>query len=41
MRAKTSHTYDEDGALEVVAGLPGFLDEARHLRDQLRSRIAS
>lgn len=41
MRAKTSHTYDENVALEVVAGIPGFLDEARHLRDQLRSRIAS
>jgi hypothetical protein len=37
MRAKTSHTYDENIALEVVAGIPGFLDEARHLRDQLLS----
>lgn len=39
MRAKTSHTYDEDVAREVVAGIPGFIAEARHLRDQLRSRL--
>lgn len=41
MRTKTSHTYDENIALEVVAGIPGFLDEARHLRDQLKSRSGS
>lgn len=35
MRAKTSHTYDEDVALVVVAGIPAFLAEARHLHDQL------
>jgi nucleotidyltransferase substrate binding protein (TIGR01987 family) len=40
MRAKTSHTYDEETALEVVAGITPFLDEARFLRDQLRSRLA-
>jgi nucleotidyltransferase substrate binding protein (TIGR01987 family) len=38
MRAKTSHTYDEDVALAVVAGIPDFLREAVHLRDQLRAR---
>jgi hypothetical protein len=38
MRAKTSHTYDEAVALDVVAGIPAFLDEVRHLRDQLRGR---
>lgn len=40
MRSKTSHTYDEDIALEVVAGIPPFLAEARHLRDQLKARLA-
>ncbi len=39
MRSKTSHTYDEGIALEVVAGIPPFLDEARYLRDQLRQRL--
>jgi nucleotidyltransferase substrate binding protein (TIGR01987 family) len=40
MRAKTSHTYDEDVAVAVVAGIPDFLREAVHLRDQLRARLA-
>lgn len=40
MRSRTSHTYDEDIALEVVAGIPPFLAEARHLRDQLQARLA-
>jgi hypothetical protein len=40
MRGKTSHTYDEAVALEVVAGIPAFLEEARYLRDQLKRRIA-
>ena len=39
MRAKTSHTYDENVALEVVAGIPGFLAEATHLLDQLQRRL--
>jgi hypothetical protein len=38
MRSKTSHTYDETRALEVVAGIPAFLDDARFLRDQFRRR---
>jgi nucleotidyltransferase substrate binding protein (TIGR01987 family) len=38
MRAKTSHTYNEITALEVVAGIPAFLEEARYLRDRLRER---
>lgn len=38
MRGKTSHTYDEEVALEVVEGIPAFLDEARYLRDQLISK---
>jgi nucleotidyltransferase substrate binding protein (TIGR01987 family) len=39
MRSKTSHTYNEDLALEVVAGIPAFLDEAVYLRDQLKQRL--
>ena len=38
MRARTSHSYNEAIALDVVAGIPGFLDEARYLRDRLRER---
>ena len=40
IRAKTSHTYNEAIALDVVAGIPGFLEEARYLRDQLERRQA-
>ena len=40
MRSKTSHTYDEEIALEVLAGIPKFLEEARYLRDRLRERLA-
>jgi nucleotidyltransferase substrate binding protein (TIGR01987 family) len=36
MRARTSHSYDEAIALEVVAGIPAFLGEVRFLRDRLR-----
>ena len=39
MRAKTSHTYNEDTALEVVEGIPRFLEEAVYLRDRLRERL--
>ncbi len=39
MRSKTSHTYDEEIALEVIAGIPGFIVEARYLRDKLRARL--
>jgi len=41
MRAKTSHTYDEDVALEVVAAIPGFLNEAAYLLAQLTQKQAS
>ncbi len=34
MRSTTSHTYDEDKALQVVEGIPGFLTEARDLADR-------
>jgi nucleotidyltransferase substrate binding protein (TIGR01987 family) len=40
MRAITSHTYDEDIALKVVAGIPAFLEEARYLHDQIKVRLA-
>ncbi|WP_189608830.1 nucleotidyltransferase substrate binding protein [Saccharospirillum salsuginis] len=40
MQGRTSHTYDEEVALQVVAGIPEFLEEACHLRDQLRARLA-
>lgn len=39
MRAKTSHTYDEQIALEVVDGIEPFLQEARHLLQQIASRL--
>ena len=35
IRGKTSHTYDEEIAVEVVEGIPAFLDEVRYLRDRL------
>lgn len=40
MRARTSHTYDEEIAVQVVAGIPAFLQEVRYFRDQLRQRLA-
>lgn len=40
MRSKTSHTYDEDVALEVVAEIAAFHDEARYLCDRLQARLA-
>jgi hypothetical protein len=38
MRSKTSHTYDEDVALELVSGIPMFMAEASYLRDQIKAR---
>jgi nucleotidyltransferase substrate binding protein (TIGR01987 family) len=40
MRGKTSHAYDEAIAIEVVAGIPDFLEEMIFLRDELRRRLA-
>jgi nucleotidyltransferase substrate binding protein (TIGR01987 family) len=40
MRGKTSHAYNESIALEVVAGIPAFLDEADYLLARLRERCA-
>jgi nucleotidyltransferase substrate binding protein (TIGR01987 family) len=40
MRSKTSHTYDEDIALQVVAGIPDFLAEAQFLAAVLAQRLS-
>ncbi len=40
MRARTSQTYNEDVALEVVNEIPRFLEEAVYLRYRLRERLA-
>jgi nucleotidyltransferase substrate binding protein (TIGR01987 family) len=37
-RGTTSHTYDADKALEVLAIVPDFLLEARHLARELAER---
>lgn len=39
MRGMTSHTYDEETALKVVAAIPDFLEEASYLRDRLRASV--
>jgi hypothetical protein len=38
MRGKTSHTYDEEVALQVVSGIPEFLAEAEFMIGQLQRR---
>lgn len=40
MRSRTSHTYEESAAIQVVASIPKFLDEAQHLLAQLTQRSA-
>ena len=40
MRARTSHSDNEAVALDVVAGIPAFLEEACYLRDRLRERLS-
>jgi hypothetical protein len=40
MRSKTSHTYDEEVAIEVVESIPAFLEEARYLLAKLQERMA-
>lgn len=39
IRGKASHAYDEKIAIEVVALIPAFLEEARYLRDQIKVRL--
>ncbi|MEW6563762.1 MAG: nucleotidyltransferase substrate binding protein [Pseudomonadota bacterium] len=41
MRSKTSHTYDEAVAQEVVERIPAFLGEARFLLAKLQERTAA
>ena len=40
MRAKTSHTYDEEIAQTVVQVIPDFIEETRYLAQQLEIRQA-
>ena len=40
MRAKSSHTYDKDIALEVVSVIPEFILEAKALLQVLQKRNA-
>ena len=37
-RGTTSHTYNEERAQTVFAGIPEFLEEARHLLKQLQEK---
>ena len=39
MRAKSSHTYDEEISLEVIENIPRFIEEAVYLRDRLRDAL--
>ena len=39
MRAKSSHTYDEEMSLEVIENIPRFIEEAVYLRDRLRDAL--
>lgn len=39
MRSRTSHTYDEDTALDVIAGIPKFLTEVQFLQHKLESLL--
>ena len=40
MRARTSHTFDAQVASQVASAIPGFLEEAEHLYDELQRRLA-
>ncbi|MDD4933235.1 MAG: nucleotidyltransferase substrate binding protein [Methylacidiphilaceae bacterium] len=39
MRARTSHTYEDEAARGVVARIPDFLEEAEHLLGALQERL--
>ena len=39
IRGKTSHTYDEEVALEVVEAIPEFIEEISYLLDKLKDFI--
>lgn len=40
MRAKTSHAYAEEIAMDVVSEIPAFLDEADQLAARLRAELS-
>ena len=40
MRARTSHIYDAEVAVQVAAAVPEFLAEAEHLHAELQRRLA-
>jgi nucleotidyltransferase substrate binding protein (TIGR01987 family) len=40
MRSRTSHTYNEEVALQVVSTIPKFLAEAAFLLQKLQERVA-
>lgn len=40
LRGKSSHTYDQQAALEIAGHIPGFIEEARFLRDRLAERLS-
>jgi nucleotidyltransferase substrate binding protein (TIGR01987 family) len=39
MRSKTSHTYGEEIALQVVENIPAFIREAEYLREEVKRRM--
>lgn len=39
MRSRTRHTYDENTAIQVVFGIPQFLEEAKYLVQSLQKLI--
>jgi nucleotidyltransferase substrate binding protein (TIGR01987 family) len=41
MRAMASHAYTEDAALQVVEGIPSFLEEAAYLWQRLNGTTAT
>jgi nucleotidyltransferase substrate binding protein (TIGR01987 family) len=40
MRGRTSHVYDGNAAMAVVAAIPEFLKEVEYLSNELRRRLA-
>ena len=40
MRGRTSHVYDVNAAMAVVAAIPEFLQEAEYLCNELQRRLA-
>ena len=40
MRTRTSHTYDDKAASQIVTAIPAFLRETEHLLAELQRRLA-